>query len=132
MDSFKKEKNSIGVIAVLCTLLAVWSIGASEKYTYRANDNMSKELILVNVLEEQLALEKEIYYLDEGNADWISYVQMQLREQTLPVIMIEELEKLEPATSAVVVDGESKCLEYMEEHYNRKIAGNYHYVFYGN
>ena len=132
LSSFKKEKNSVGVVAILCILLAIWGIGASEKYTYKANDNMSRELILVNVLEEQLALEKEIYYLDEGNADWISYVQMQLREQTLPIINIEELEKLEPAISAVVVDGESKCLEYMEEHYNRKVAGNYHYVFYRN
>ena len=132
LGSFKKGKNSVGIVAILCILLAVWSIGASEKYTYKANDNMSEELILVNVLEEQLGLEKEIYYLDEGNADWISYVQMQLREQSLPVITIEELEKLEPAISAVVVDGESKCLEYMEEHYNRKIAGKYHYVFYEN
>ena len=132
LSSFRKKKNSVGIIAILCVLLALWSIDASEKYTYKANDNMSQELILVNVLEEQLALEKEIYYLDEGNADWISYVQMQLRQQTLPVINIEELEKLEPAISAVVVDGESKCLEYMEEHYNRKIAGNYHYVFYRN
>ena len=129
---FNKEKSSVVVLVALFVLLAVWSVVGSEKYTYKANDNMSRELILVNVLEEQLAEEKEIYYLEEGNADWISYVQMQLREQSLQVINIEELEKLDPARSTVVVDGESEYLEYMEEHYNRKIAGYYHYVFYEN
>ena len=112
LSSFRKKKNSVCIIAILCGLLALWSIDASEKYTYKANDNMSRELILVNVLEEQLALEKEIYYLDEGNADWISYVQMQLREQTLPVITIEKLDEIEPANSAVVVDGDSECLKF--------------------
>ena len=132
ISCFKKKQGAIGIILVLYVSLAAWSIYGSERYTYKANDHMSQELILVNVLEEQLAEGKEIYYLEEGNADWISYVQMQLREQTLPVINIEELNKLEPVVSAVVVDGETECLEYMEEHYNRKIAGFYHYVFYNN
>lgn len=132
LRGFKNRKYSIVVVVVLFVLLAVWSIYGSEKYTYKASDNMARELILVNVLEEQLALEKEIYYLEEDNAAWISYVQMQLREQTLPVITIDELGKIDSAKAAVVVDGESKCLEYMEEHYNRKVAGYYHYVFYRN
>ena len=117
---------------VICAVLAIWSIHASEKYTYLANENMAGELILVNVLEEQLAEDKKIYYLEEKNENWISYVQMQLREHNLAVITIEELEKFDPEKSAVVVDGETKYTEYMEEHYNRKITGNYHYVFYNN
>ena len=129
---FQKGRFSIGIMAIICAVLAVWSIHASEKYTYEANYNMSGELILVNVLEEQLEAEKKIYYVEEKNENWISYVQMQLRQQALEVITIEELEKLEPENCAVVVDGESQYLEYMETHYNRKITGNYHYVFYNN
>lgn len=129
---FREDRFSISIMAIVCAVLAIWSIHASEKYTYLANENMAGELILVNVLEEQLAEEKKIYYLEEKNENWISYVQMQLREQALSVISIEELEKLDLEKSAVVVDGETKCMEYMEENYNRKIAGNYHYVFYNN
>ena len=129
---FREDRFSISIMAIVYAVLAIWSIHASEKYTYLANENMAGELILVNVLEEQLAEEKKIYYLEEKNENWISYVQMQLREQALSVISIEELEKLDLEKSAVVVDGETKCMEYMEENYNRKIAGNYHYVFYNN
>lgn len=129
---FQKDRFSIGIMAIICAVLAIWSIHASEKYNYEANFNMSGELILASVLEEQLAEEKKIYYVEEKNENWISYIQMQLRQQALEVITIEELEKLEPENSAVVVDGESRYLEYMEEHYNRKITGNYHYVFYRN
>ena len=129
---FREDRFSISIMAIVCAVLAIWSIHASEKYTYLANENMAGELILVNVLEEQLAEEKKIYYLEEKNENWISYVQMQLREQALSVITIDELEKLDPEESAVVVDGETKYTEYMEEHYNRKITGNYHYVFYNN
>lgn len=129
---FREDRFSISIMTIICAVLAVWSIHASEKYTYLANENMAGELILVNVLEEQLAEEKKIYYLEEKNENWISYVQMQLREQALSVITIEELKKLDIEKSAVVVDGETKCMEYMEENYNRKITGNYHYVFYNN
>ena len=132
LSVLRKEIFSVGIMTVLCVIMAAWSIYGSEQYTYIANDHMFEELILVNVLEEQLAEGKEIYYLEENNTHWISYVQMQLREHSLSVITIEELKKIDSAASAVLVDGATEYLEYMEGNYNRKVAGFYHYVFYNN
>ena len=130
LKMYTKDKYKMAIFAVWFLGLAIWGIDAGDIYVYRANDNMAKELIVVNVLEEQLQQGKELYYLEEGNAPWISYVQMQLRENSLNVITIEELKELDAKTSVIVVDGESKHLEYIESAYKRKIPGFNYYAFY--
>ena len=130
LKAYTKDKYKMAIFAVWFLGLAVWGIDAGDIYVYRANDNMSKELIIVNTLEEQLQQGKELYYLEEGNASWISNIQMQLRENTLNVISIDELKELGSQTSAIVVDGQSKHLEYIEAIYKRKIPGFNYYAFY--
>lgn len=130
IKGFQNKKISGLVFVSTCMVLALWTISSGKIYIYGANANMAKEQILVNVLKEQGEEGKELCYLEEGKQDWICYVQMQLREKTLDVIKIEELENKNPSKIAVVADGNSEYLEYLEENYNRKIAGKFHYVFY--
>lgn len=130
IKGFQKQKTSQGVFMGICIVLALWTVFSGKIYIYRANEKMAEERILVNVLEEQAEEGKEIYYLEEEKQDWICYVQMQLQERTLNVIEIEELEKRNPLKIAVVADKDSEYLRYLEENYNRKIAGQFHYVFY--
>lgn len=130
VKGFQNPKMSKAIFVGMCMVLGVWTVSCGQIYIYKANENMAKEQILVNVLEEQAGEGKEIFYLEEEKQDWICYVQMQLREKTLNVITIEDLENRSPSETAVVADGDSEYLEYLEENYNRKIAGLFHYVFY--
>lgn len=127
---FRKEKIKIIIYTVIFAGMTIWGIDASKIYVYRANDYMSKEMIGVNVLEEGLQKGKEIYYLEEGNERYVSYIQMQLRENVLAVASIDEVKKMNPLTTLIVVDGKSKYIEYMEAHYKRKTIGFNYYVFY--
>lgn len=85
----KKKEIFIWLFSLLMLVEMCIALVAGIQYSYYQNNYNYRELVLTDIVEEKCMPNAEIYYLDDGSAQWIDFIQMQLREQSIKVVTEE-------------------------------------------
>lgn len=123
----KRKREGWWIAGLLLGLELLVGRGISIPHIYHSNLNMRMDLTIADVIKER---EEEVFFLKENEEKWIGFLQMQLRERPIQVIEPEELAKLNPEETILLVYYNSQYLAQLEKRYGQKITADVYYVFY--
>ena len=100
----------------------------SHHYTYRVNHILYENQAIADMIREHSDSRDGIFYLDEGNGEFVDFLQMQLRERPIHVLteeaIEEELKSGSPPVSFLITDGDSKKDKILQQLFDQKIETN--------
>ena len=102
----------------------------SVQYTYYINGQNYRERVLVDIVKEKCTPDAEIYYLDDGSAQWIDFIQMQLREQSIQVVTEEEWEQKREEMDILFTANSEKNMETYSTQFDRCVDESLLILFY--
>lgn len=124
-------RNSTGwLLSGILVMEAAAGMQISTHYTYTLNEVVYDNLRIADQLKASAAEGAEIWYLDEGSAPFVDFLQMQIPEQSIRVISTEELERIDPPGSVVVTSAETKQKDRLEQFFNKNITANLFCLYY--
>lgn len=89
----RKKEVFIWSLALLMFIEIGIGLIASIRYCYSSNNLNYRGLVFLDIVEEKCIPDAEIYYMDDGSDQWIDFIQMQLREQSIKVVTEETLQQ---------------------------------------
>ena len=126
------KKREIFICAFTLFMLVEIGIAlvTSTQYTYHINGQNYRERVLIDVMEEKAIPDAEIYYLDDGSAQWIDFIQMQLREQSIQMVTQEEYEQKKEEIDILFAANNEKNIENYSPQFDRCVDESLLILFY--
>ena len=126
------EKKEIFIWAFSLFMLIEIGIAlvTSVQYTYYINGQNYRERVLVDLVKEKCIPDADIYYLDDGSAQWIDFVQMQLREQSIKVVTEDEWKQKREAIDILFTANSENNREMYSAQFDRCVDESLLILFY--
>lgn len=149
---FVVKMGALGLVCLLVTSLMLWyinekkgkefflsiliginlSIGIANSYpiVYTSSENIRMDLTLIDLMEERIEEGDKVFFLVEGENQWIAFLQMQLREKKIEALKPENINEIEEENTILFAYWNSEYLEKLEEKYDRSVMGDLYYLYY--
>ena len=125
----RKQGREIFLVFLL-VLNILFGVANSDSIIYAGNENIRMDLTLLDLVSDRIEAGNEVSFLLEGDNQWISFLQMQLREKKIKVLKKEEIDKFDTKDSILFVYWDSKYLDVLDERFERKVMGDLYYLYY--
>lgn len=89
-----KSKNLVWLLAGIIVIEIAAGLQISSHYTYRVNRSNFMDLMIAEEIFEHAEAEDCVMYLEEGNHEYIDFLQMQLGQRAIKVIREDQLDDL--------------------------------------
>lgn len=124
----KKGKELL--LSVFLGINLIIGIANSYPIVYASSENIRMDLTLIDLMEERIEEGDKVFFLVEGEDQWIAFLQMQLREKKIEALKPENIEEIEEEGTILFAYWNSEYLEKLEEKYDRSVMGDLYYLYY--
>lgn len=127
-----KGKNLVWLLAGIIAIEIVAGLQISSHYTYRVNSSNFADLIIAEEIIDHAGADDQVVYLDEGNYEYIDFLQMQLGERSIKVITEDEVNDFNTEKSDVFVIAhvDTEFKERLEGLFDQCVKSNTFYLYY--
>lgn len=127
-----KGKNLVWVLAGIIAIEVTAGLQISEHYVYRVNRSNFIDLMIAEEIIDNAGIEDKVIYLDEGNHQYIDFIQMQLGIRPVMVISENEFGNLNKETNSafVIVHCNTKYKNQLDKLFHKCVKANTFYLFY--
>ena len=125
----KKQGREIFLVFLL-VVNVLFGVANSDSIIYVGNENIRMDLTLLDLVSDRIEAGCEVSFLLEGDNQWISFLQMQLREKKIKVLKKEEINEFDTKDSILFVYWDSKYLDVLDKRFDHKVMGDLYYLYY--
>ena len=126
----KKKEVFIWIFSILMFVEMLIALEAGIQYTYYTNAFNYRELVLLDIVEEKCIPNAEVYYLDDGSEQWIDFIQMQMRNESIQVIKKENWEQQQKNVDILFAANNNKNKELYSSQFDRYVEESLLLLFY--
>ena len=124
----KKGKELL--LSVFLGVNLTLGIANSDPIIYASSENIRMDLTLIDLMVERIEEGDEVFFLVEGEDQWIAFLQMQLRDKKIQALKPEYINEIEEKDTILFAYWNSEYLEELEKKYNRSVMGDLYYLYY--
>lgn len=127
-----KGRNLVWLVTGILAVEIIAGLQISNHYTYQVNRSNFVDLTIAEEIFNHAGAEDEVVYLDEGNFQYIDFLQLQLGERTVRVMSADKWNDLKKKAKSVFViaDIDTAYKEQLDELFRKCVRANSFYLYY--